>query len=210
MGIPLLAHPKHTYSKIGGLTDSESEYTSDPEEQLDDLIQYSKQVESNSAKNLKPDHDSLPNLNIYAMPQGRTLHLRKAQDPNASGSQPADLPYQQSTPLDLSSGKQDQEIQDLCHEILMVHIAEEPEGDPIERLNLDDYNSNDFDLYLSDNTETTPPTITEAQAATNEDLPAPPPPPPAVIVTVQLDKQHPAEDLYERRRQLNQKRAFSR
>ena len=26
MGIPLLAHPKHTYSKIGGLTDSEYEY----------------------------------------------------------------------------------------------------------------------------------------------------------------------------------------
>ena len=50
MGIPLLAHPKHTYSKIGGLTDSESEYSSDPEEQLDDLIQYSKQVESNSTK----------------------------------------------------------------------------------------------------------------------------------------------------------------
>ena len=42
MGIPLLAHPKHTYSKIGGLTDSESEYSSDPEEQMDDLIQYSK------------------------------------------------------------------------------------------------------------------------------------------------------------------------
>ena len=38
MGIPLLAHPKHTYSKIGGLTDSESEYSSDPEEQLDNLI----------------------------------------------------------------------------------------------------------------------------------------------------------------------------
>ena len=50
MGIPLLAHPKHTYSKIGGLTDSESEYSSDPEEQLDNLIQYSKQVESNSTK----------------------------------------------------------------------------------------------------------------------------------------------------------------
>ena len=55
MGIPLLAHPKHPYSKIGGLTDSESEYSSDPEEQLSDLIQYSKQVESNSAKNLKFD-----------------------------------------------------------------------------------------------------------------------------------------------------------
>ena len=65
MGDPLLAHPKHTYSKIGGLTDSESEYSSDPEDQLDDLIHYSKQVESNSAKNLKSDQDSLPNLVIY-------------------------------------------------------------------------------------------------------------------------------------------------
>ena len=69
----------------------------------------------------------------------------------------------------------------------MVHIFEEPEGDPTERLNLDDYNSEDFDEYLSDNMETTPPTITEAQAATKEDLPAPPPPP-AVTVTVQLDE----------------------
>ena len=55
MGIPLLAHPKHTYSKIGGLTDSDSEYSSNPEDELDDLIQYSKQVESNSAKNSKSD-----------------------------------------------------------------------------------------------------------------------------------------------------------
>ena len=62
MGIPLLAHPKHTYSKIGGLTDSESEYSSDSEDELDVLIQYSKQVESDSAKNLKFDQDSLPNL----------------------------------------------------------------------------------------------------------------------------------------------------
>ena len=41
----------------------------------------------------------------------------------------------------------------------MVRIAEEPEGDPTERLNLDDYNSDDFNEYLSDNMETTP-TIT--------------------------------------------------
>ena len=94
MGIPLLAHPKHTYSKIGGLTDSESEYSSNSEDELDNLIQYSKQVESNSAKYSKSDQDSLPNLVIYAMPQGRTVHLRKTQDPNTSGSQPADLPYQ--------------------------------------------------------------------------------------------------------------------
>ena len=41
MGIPLLAHPKHTYSKIGGLTDSDFEY-SYSEDELDALIQYSK------------------------------------------------------------------------------------------------------------------------------------------------------------------------
>ena len=38
MGIPLLAHPKHTYSKIGGLTDSESEYSFNSEDELNDLI----------------------------------------------------------------------------------------------------------------------------------------------------------------------------
>ena len=110
------------------------------------------------------------------------MHLRKAQDPNASASQLEDLPYQQSTPLDPSSSKQDQKVQDLCREILMVRIAEEPEGNPTKRHNLNDYNSDDFNEYLSDNMETTPP------------------PPPAVTVTVQLDEQNPAEDLYERRR----------
>jgi len=86
MGIPLLFHPKHTYSKIGGLTDSESEYSSNSKGELDDLIQYSKQVESNSAKNSKYDQDSIPYLVIYAMMQGWTVHLRKTQDPNISGS----------------------------------------------------------------------------------------------------------------------------
>ena len=91
----------------------------------------------------------------------------------------------------------------------MVRISEvhKPEDDPTERLNLDDYNSDDFDEYLSDNMETTPPTITEAQATTKQDPPAPPP---AVTVTVQLEEQHPEEDLYKRPRLLNQKRAFRR
>ena len=66
MGIPLLAHPKHTYSKISGLTDSESGYSSNSEDELDNLIQYSKKVESNLAKNSKPNQDSLPKLVIYA------------------------------------------------------------------------------------------------------------------------------------------------
>ena len=86
MGIPLLAHPKHTYSKIGGLTNSDSEYSSNMENELDNLIQYSKQVESNSAKNSMYDQDSIPYLVIYAMLQGWTVHLRKTQDPNISGS----------------------------------------------------------------------------------------------------------------------------
>ena len=135
------------------------------------------------------------------------MHLRKIQDPHASGSKPTDLPYQHSTPLDPSSSKHDQEVQDLCREILMVRISEEPEGDPMERLNLDDYNSDDFDEYLSENMETTPPIITEPQATTKQDSPAPPP---AVTVTVQLEEQHPAEDLYVRHRLLNQKGAFRR
>jgi len=68
----------------------------------------------------------------------------------------------------------------------MVHISEEPEGDPTERLNLDDYNSDDFDEYLFDNMETTPPTIIEPQATTKQDPPAPSL---AVTVTVQLEEQ---------------------
>jgi len=93
MGIPLLAHPKHTYSKISGLTDSEPEYSSNSDDELDDLIQYSKQVETNSTKNSKSDQDSLSNLVIYATSQGRTMHLRKTQDPDTSGSQPTDPPF---------------------------------------------------------------------------------------------------------------------
>ena len=77
MGIPLLAHPKHTYSKIGGLTDSESEYSYDSKEDLDNLIQYSKEAETKSIKSSKTDQDSLPDLVIYATPEGRTMLLEK-------------------------------------------------------------------------------------------------------------------------------------
>jgi hypothetical protein len=94
MGMPLLAHPEHTYSKIGGLTDSDSEYSFDSEKELDDLFQYSKEVESNSTKNSKSDQDSLPNLVIYTTLQGRTVHLKVTQDPNALNSQTTDLPFQ--------------------------------------------------------------------------------------------------------------------
>ena len=68
MGILILAHLRHTYSKIGGLTDFDSEYSYYSEDELDDLIQYSKEVESNSIINSKSDQDSLPSLVIYATP----------------------------------------------------------------------------------------------------------------------------------------------
>ena len=130
------------------------------------------------------------------------MHLRKTQDPNTSGSQPTDPPFQQSTPLDPSLSKQDQEIQDLCREILMVRISEvqEPEGDPTEHLNLDDYNSDDYDEYLSDNMEATPSPVTEVKTTIKQDPPAAPP---TVTVTVQLEEEPAAEDLYEHRRLLN-------
>jgi len=68
-------------SKIGGLTDSDSEYSSDLEDELNDLIQYSKEVESNSTRNPKSDQDYLPNLVIYATPQGRTVRWKDIEDP---------------------------------------------------------------------------------------------------------------------------------
>ena len=69
----------------------------------------------------------------------------------------------------------------------MVRISKvpEPEGDSMERLNLDDYNSDDFDEYLSDNIEITLPTITDAQGTMMQDPPAPPP---AVTITVQVEE----------------------
>ena len=75
----------------------------------------------------------------------------------------------------------------------------------MEHLNLDDYNSDDYDEYLSDNMETTPPAVTEVKATIKQD---PPLAPLAVTVTVQLEDEPVAGDLYERRRVRNQKRTF--
>ena len=90
----------------------------------------------------------------------------------------------------------------------MVRISElhESEDDSMQHLNLDDYNSDDYNEYLSDNMETTPP-VTKVKASIKQD---PPTAPPAVTVTVQIEEERVVEDLYERRRLLNQKRAFRR
>ena len=75
----------------------------------------------------------------------------------------------------------------------------------MERINLDDYFSDDYDEYLSDNMESTPMVITEVKASIKQD---PPLAPPHVTVTVQLEDKPVAEDFYKRRRVSNQKRAF--
>ena len=91
----------------------------------------------------------------------------------------------------------------------MVRISElhESDDDSMERLNLDDYNSYDYDDYLSYNMETTPSAVTEVKATMKKDPLAAPP---AATVTVQLEEEPVADDLYECRCLLNQKRAFSR
>jgi hypothetical protein len=80
----------------------------------------------------------------------------------------------------------------------MVRISElhESDDDSMEHLNLDNYNSDDYEEYLSNNMETTPPVVTEVESTIKQDPSAAPP---AVTVTVQLEE---PEDLY------NQKRAF--
>ena len=140
------------------------------------------------------------------MLQGRTVRLEETRPQllKAPSSQPVDLPFQKGTPIYPSSIKQDQELQDLCREILMVRISElhESDDDSMERLNLDNYNSDDYEECLSNNMETTPPVVTEVESTIKQDPSAAPP---AVTVTVQLEE---PEDLYEHHRLLNQKRAF--
>ena len=87
------------------------------------------------------------------------------------------LPFQKGAPLDPLGSKQSQEIKDLYCKILMVCISEllESDDDSMERVNLDDYNSDDYDEYLSDNMEATPSATTEVKTTIKQDLPAAPP-----------------------------------
>ena len=59
----------------------------------------------------------------------------------------------------------------------MVRISEfhELDDDSMECLNLDDYNSDDNDEYLSDNMESTPTAITEVKTNIKQDPPLSPP-----------------------------------
>ena len=65
----------------------------------------------------------------------------------------------------------------------MVRISEiqESEDNSMERVNLDDYHSDDFDEYLSDNMETIPVAITQVKTSINQE---PSLAPPIVTVTI--------------------------
>jgi hypothetical protein len=65
----------------------------------------------------------------------------------------------------------------------MVRISEvrDPEDDSMERLNLDNYNYDDYDEYLSDNIESTPLATIEVKTTIKQD---PPLAPPHVMVTI--------------------------
>ena len=122
------------------------------------------------------DQNSLPNLVIYVTPQGRTVRLEETcpQPLEAPSPQLAALPFQKGAPLDPLGSKQDQEIKDLYREILMVRISKlhESDDDSMECVNLDDYNSNDYNKYLSDNMEATPSAIIEVKTTIEQDPPA--------------------------------------
>ena len=86
----------------------------------------------------------------------------------------------------------------------MVRIAElsDSEDDLLERVSLGDYNSEEFNEYLSDDVNTSLVVTTEIKTTINRD---PPPAPPSITVTVKLDDEQEEVDLYEHCRIRNQK-----
>ena len=84
----------------------------------------------------------------------------------------------------------------------MVRISELPNSgdDSAERVSLEDYNSDDFDEYLSDHMTPSPLATTEIKTSFNHD---PPFASPSVTVTIKLEDEQEEVDLYERRRILN-------
>ena len=86
----------------------------------------------------------------------------------------------------------------------MVHLMEiDNEDDSIERVNLDDYDSDDFKEHLSDDDMQATQTTTEVKANPNHESSLPPP---TITVTVKLEDED-KEIEKERHKIRNQKRA---
>ena len=96
-----------------------------------------------------PHHSTLI---IKSTLEGRTVHWSNPHEhtsPKQSSQEPAELPYQEGPPLPPPRAEENPE--DSSREIMMVRLMEiDNDDDSMERVNLDDYDSNDFKEYLVD------------------------------------------------------------
>jgi len=100
-----------------------------------------------------------PVLTIKSTPEGRTVYWTyPREDRNLESTL---LPYQEGLPL--PSPCLESNNKDPSREVLMVRLMEiDNDDDSMERINLEDYNSDEFNEYLSD--DDLPPTTEEVPA----------------------------------------------
>ena len=167
------------------------------------------QVDSNSNKETYFSQDSNSTLVIRVTPQGRTVHWEELglhRSVEALYPQIDELPFQEGTPIAPSEDQDPHDNEDLYRKIITVRISKIPdqEDDSSERVILSNYNSNDFDEYLSDYMDSSPVATTTIKTSISHDPPFVPP------TTFKLEDDQKEMDLYKSRRILNQKRALRR
>ena len=113
-----------------------------------------KQVDWDSENRNPIRLDLLKTPDIRLTPQDVTTHRKKRQNRQALGKSSFrgnELPFQLGIPLE--GEEETLNIKDPCCEVLMVRIDEIHEShndDPMERVDLLDYNSSDFNEFISD------------------------------------------------------------
>jgi len=108
-----------------------------------------------------------------------------------------ELPFQEGPALPPPHEEEDTE--DFSQEVNMVRLMEiDYEDDSMERVNLDDYDSDDFKEYLSDDDMQTTQAITEVKANSNHESSLPPP---TVTGTVKLEDDD--KDIDKERRRIH-------
>ena len=108
-------------------------------------------AEFTSEQKLEPDQDSTINCPINERPQSRN-DRQDRRKLGSHSSQNDDLPFQEGFPIEEDDT---QEIRNPDREIFMVIISiiseiEDHGDNPMGRVDLVDYNSSDYDEYLSD------------------------------------------------------------
>ena len=144
-------------------------------------------LESDSAEKIETYQNSTTDGTINKAHQDTSKNDEEWQDRQMlrnPSSQDDELPFQEGAPL---KEKDTLANQDFSREIFMAIISEiqEPEDDPMGRVDLIDYNSSDYDEFLSDpEMDTTP--IPRAEAENGPSYELPPSSPPSAMVTVQM------------------------